>query len=63
VRPILPPLPHDLAATCEDPGVRGGRSAITELARNRKALADCRQRHTDTVVFYDDLREKLGAAE
>ena len=60
VTPALPPLPADLAAGCADPGVRAGRSALTELARNRKALAECRRRHGDTVTFYDDLRDGLG---
>lgn len=61
VQPALPPLPHDLAAECADPGVRGGKSATTEIARNRKALADCKARHRDTVGFYDGLRAGLGA--
>lgn len=58
--PILPPLPADLAVGCYDPGVRAGRSALTELARNRQALAECRRRHGETVTFYDDLRAGLG---
>ena len=58
---VLPPLPYDLAADCDDPGVRGGKSAITEIARNRKALAECKARHRDTVGFYDGLRAKMGA--
>jgi hypothetical protein len=58
--PMLPPLPADLAAGCADPGVRAGRSALTERARNRQALAECRRRHGDTVTFYDDLRTRLG---
>lgn len=53
----LPVLPADLAALCKDPGVRAGRDARRELARNRAALADCKKRHRDTVQFYGDVRQ------
>lgn len=60
VRPLLPALPGNLAVRCPDPGVRDGADARGELARNRQALATCTRKHADTVVFYDDVRTRLG---
>ena len=62
VRPVLPALPGNLVAGCADPGVRAGRDARGELARNRQALATCARRHRDTVAFYDGIRAGLGGA-
>lgn len=51
----LPPLSAEDAAPCPDPGVRAGQPALTELARNRVALAVCRDRHGRVVALYEDV--------
>lgn len=52
----MPALRADLAVDCEDPGVREGRNAKVELARNR-AWGKCeRAKHRATVKFYDAIR-------
>nr|WP_321457223.1 hypothetical protein [uncultured Cohaesibacter sp.] len=55
--PSLPVLPADLAMLCEDPGVKAGRDMRVELAIQRKFLALCRNRHRDTVAFYNQVRQ------
>jgi len=52
-------MPYQLKAKCPDPGVRAGKDARVELARNRKALSTCSKRHQGTVKFYG--RVKKGA--
>lgn len=54
----LPPLSASLVAKCSDPGVRAGKPALTELARNRLALAECSHKHRDIVSFYQDLERR-----
>ena len=52
----LPALPGDLARVIPDPGVREGRDARIELARNRewgKALA---RQHSSYVAWYRKVR-------
>ncbi|MCV6603412.1 MAG: hypothetical protein OIF54_17920 [Cohaesibacter sp.] len=56
-------MPADLAAQCQDPGVKAGRDARRELARNRAALADCKKRHRDMVTFYGDVRQLHNGEE
>lgn len=60
VRPQLPPLPGGIATECRDPGVGAGRPVLSEFARNRQALAECRRKHRDTVRFYDGVRKGLA---
>ena len=52
----LPEAPAELAQTCPDPGVRAGKPALSELARNRVALAQCRDRHERLVTFYGEVK-------
>lgn len=52
----LPEAPADLTEACPDPGVRAGKPALSELARNRVALAKCRDRHGRLVTFYRDVK-------
>ena len=60
----LPPAPADLVEPCPDPGVREGQPALTELARNRVALAVCRDRHGRLVAFHTDVRKgRAGATD
>lgn len=49
--------PAELVAPCADPGVRAGQPALVELARNRQALAVCRDRHGQLVAFVHDVTE------
>lgn len=55
--PRPPAPPAELVEACPDPGVRTGFSALTELARNRQALAICRDRHGRLVAFVRDITE------
>ncbi len=59
VRPDLPVMPANLSAPCRDPGVTAGRPVLSEFARSRQALAECKRKQRDTVAFYSDLRERL----
>ena len=52
----LPPMPADLQRQCADPGVQIGRDARAVIARHRQSLAECRNRHRDTVQFYKQVR-------
>ncbi|WP_157967649.1 Rz1-like lysis system protein LysC [Cohaesibacter intestini] len=52
----LPPMPADLQRQCADPGVQTGRDARAVIARHRQSLAECRNRHRDTVQFYKQVR-------
>lgn len=52
----LPEAPADLVEPCPDPGVRTGKPALAELARNRLALAQCRDRHGRLVDFYRGVK-------
>ncbi len=60
--PQLVPIPTNLSTRCADPGVRAGKDARLELARNR-AWGKCeRRRADDAVSFYNDQRSGLAAA-
>lgn len=53
----LPPMPHEIASPCRDPGVRAGQLGLGEFARNRLALAECSRKHRAAVSFYNRFRE------
>lgn len=53
-----PPLDPRDEAECDDPGV--GSEAISSLAQNRVALADCARRHANVVQQYNDVRGRMG---
>lgn len=59
VKPQLPLLPANLSTPCRDPGVTAGRPVLSEFARSRQALAECRRKHRDLVAYYTDLRARL----
>jgi hypothetical protein len=59
VKPQLPVIPANLAVACRDPGVTAGRPVLSEFARNRQSLAECRRKHRDLVAYYNDLRARL----
>jgi hypothetical protein len=52
----LPPMPHELASPCRDPGVRDGEPMLSEFAKSRLALAECRRKHAGAVDFYRNVR-------
>lgn len=54
----LPAMSAELKRKCIDPGVRAGKDIRIEFARNRQALANCRHKHRDTVIFYDKVRKE-----
>lgn len=51
----VPALDPRDEAVCPDPGVVG--TALSALADNRLALADCRRRHANVVGQYNSVRE------
>lgn len=51
----LPKLPQNLARVYPDPGVREGKSAFVELARNRTWGKRQAAQHEDFVRFYTGL--------
>lgn len=53
--PRPPAPPAELVEACPDPGVRAGASALSELVRNRQALAVCRDRHGRLVAYVADI--------
>lgn len=56
----LPAMHTSLTKRCYDPGVREGKDARVELARNRRALATCRKRHRDTVRTYRRTKREFA---
>ncbi len=55
----LPPMPQSTASPCKDPGVKSGAPVLTEFAKNRLALAECKRKHANAVKFYDDIRRRV----
>lgn len=59
----MPPIRADLAVDCPDPGIRLGKQAKGELARNR-AWGQCeRAKRRATVKFYNDVRNSKPKAK
>lgn len=56
-RTNVPRLEAELMQPCRDPGVRAGKNAKGELARNRQYAACSRRKHADTVAAYEDVRK------
>lgn len=56
--PQLPALPAYLSQECQDPGV--DPDAKVALFQHRQAWAECRQRHSLLVRFYNELADLLG---
>lgn len=55
----LPPMPQSTASPCKDPGVKADEPALTEFAKNRLALAECKRKHANAVRFYNDMRRQV----
>jgi hypothetical protein len=58
----LPPLSADLAVTPPAAPSRAGGDARLELARNKKALTQCRAQYDDFKSFYERLRTPVKGA-
>jgi len=59
IAPSLPVAPAALAAACAVPDVQAGQPAVTEIARQRQALANCARKKSNLTAFYADLRRRL----
>jgi hypothetical protein len=52
-------MPQSTASPCKDPGVKADAPVLTEFAKNRLALAECKRKHANAVKFYDDMRRRV----
>ena len=55
--PVPEPLPSDLEVPCPDPGVREGKDARVELARNRNWGKCSTAKHLATVAHVRAVRQ------
>jgi hypothetical protein len=52
-------MPQSTASPCKDPGVKADEPVLTEFAKNRLALAECKRKHANAVKFYNDMRRQV----
>lgn len=51
----VPLLPENLRSRTPDPGIRAGKPAKVELARNRAAFKSCDAEQVSFITYYDGL--------